>query len=120
MFRDNVKGRRLSATGDYRVPEVGEWRTTARRAGDEHFSEARKSPNRPSAGARRISRFVLSRSWTAPEAQPAGLIDAFFDFPRYGSDVSRRGQSPARDPSVGVRRFQNDEVQNLIGRPPAT
>jgi polyphosphate kinase len=37
MFRDNVKGRRLSATGDYRVPEVGEWRTTARRAGDEHF-----------------------------------------------------------------------------------
>jgi hypothetical protein len=37
MFRDNVKGRRLSASGDYRVPEVGEWRTTARRAGDENF-----------------------------------------------------------------------------------
>jgi polyphosphate kinase len=37
MFRDNVKGRRLSATGDYRVPEVGEWRTTARLVGDEHF-----------------------------------------------------------------------------------
>jgi hypothetical protein len=33
----HVKGRRLSAAGDYRVPETGEWRTTARRARDEHF-----------------------------------------------------------------------------------
>ena len=37
MFRDNVKGRRLSPAGEWRQPNIGDWRAPARRPGDERF-----------------------------------------------------------------------------------
>jgi polyphosphate kinase len=37
MFRDNVKGRRLSPMGEWRKADIGDWRAPARRPGDERF-----------------------------------------------------------------------------------
>jgi polyphosphate kinase len=37
MFRDNVKGRRLSPTGEWRKASIGDWQAPARRPGDERF-----------------------------------------------------------------------------------